>query len=148
MGACACVCVRVCMCVYVYLAALNSSSSLEETFALYRDRQHLVCMCVCMCACVCMCVCVCVCACVYDDPSVYIWHETYEPNVSAPGGCIQLSLEIAWGCCTEIFLECVSPRLGLLYRDLLRDRLGITVALVFVFGKCVAPRDVREEDPA
>ena len=40
------------------------------------------------------------------------------------------------------------PRLGLLYGDLLRDRLGITVTLVFVFGKCVAPRDVREQDPA
>ena len=59
-----------------------------------------------------------------------------------------LSLDVAWVCCTEIFLECVFPRLGLLYRDLLRDRLGITVTLVFVFGKCVAPRDVREQDPA
>ena len=31
---CVCVCVRVCMCVYVYLAALNSSSRIEEIFAL------------------------------------------------------------------------------------------------------------------
>ena len=35
-----------------------------------------------------------------------------------------------------------------MFKDLLKVRTGITVTLVFVFGKCVAPRDVREQDPA
>ena len=55
----------------------------------------------------------------------------------SPGYVVQRSswnvCFLGWGCCTEIFLEIA---------------WGITVTLVPVFGKCVAPRDVREQDPA